>query len=230
MKKILFAIVITPLAFAGALTSGSMSSARYGSVVTESYSVSLSGTSNSGNPFSIAIGRPGFAPNLGNDRCPNAGGSSVPVNCTWDFSNINTMVASDGFFASANQSVVWDGITYDLSPGTPYTLRLVLTVTTNSITDASTVGSSHTWGFGTSAAGIDIAVTLLQGNTTLVSETISGSANISGSAFQSSVVGSLWGSEIQYNVVPEPGSWITSAFGFGLILFGLRSRTRNRKP
>src|SRR6187401_891565 len=112
------AVNLTPLVLAGAITSGSISSNRGGSMI-NTYNISLSGASDLGNPFSITIGRPGgVSPNLGNDRCRLVG-PTLPGDCTWEFSSIDIVSVKDGFSAFAGQSILLDGVTYDLSPGTP---------------------------------------------------------------------------------------------------------------
>lgn len=222
LKRVLvLSALLCPVAWPGAIVSGGMDSSISGFL--RNGAISLSGITDSGGTFVVNLGGPGVrAPLLGNERCPNVSGSPNPMACTWSFSSVYTLNVSDGPTAGAGQQVQWNGVTYDFAPGTPYAVQLALAVNTNPVTVLSTISSGvHSWDFPSTLAGLSIGVTISQGSTILVSETVTGNAVFAGHAFQAPI-GSEWAAHIEYDVVPEPATWTFVVAGACVLFLGYR--------
>jgi hypothetical protein len=204
--------LLTALCSRGAtINSGTMFSERRGGEAASTHRITIEGTTQAGNPFLIQLARPAIVPNIGNERCPNISGNPNPALCaTWTFTNDPYVVdvSSTSGLLFPGQSIFWDNVTYGLDFGSAYVARLSITVDTPSASSYSTPsvgGSFHSWSFPVANASVVIDLEILQGATTLVSESMSSNAIYWGSAWQAPV-GSEWSSAITYQFVPEPAT------------------------
>jgi hypothetical protein len=216
-------VIAATLFWAGTLTGATINSGT-ASVAMHSgpnsfRRLDFEGTTNAGNPYSLDL-RDHHPGSLGNGPCHGTG-SPVPRSCTWTFSSY-TLPLPPG--STAFNQLTWDGITYDLGLGSPYTALITLNVVAPSLTTMSTFSSSgsfHGWSFPDTTGTVTLDLKIMQGLTTLVSESMTSGALIYNARAFEAVD---YHNTISYRFGPEPSTFAGAAVALAILLHGVRRR------